>query len=468
MKTFNQKSSFLTLQSIYHKNRKQLQRYLSLACFCGLFLLASCTEKDPSPQQTKNPGQTQNKELQSSVQDLSKTKAKLVTKGWQYLESIYNQEGNPDELYDDAWGPKCNLAYSGLVVLGALKTGVVQASNPKIDETIHSILQQQRPQGSFDFGGGNRAVYATSIIVQLLARLRDHHQTYYQPQKARFDSSLAQAVEYLKRSQVGHPESPLADSTKDNDPNYGGWAYSTEELESVGSSKPRANLSTSIFALDAMAAFGLEKSDPLWEAALVFLERNHNSAEVDKAIEIKTLEGKTVVDPAADDPAYGGARYSPATSKAGASYDQDGRIIFRSYGSMTYALLRGYLHKKLERDDPRVQLAFGWLKQNFSVKKVPGFVNDDHNPAADKQGLFYQYMQMAATFNAYGKDAEHFKDNRGFEHHWKKELLEELLQTQAEDGSWSNELSERWAEGNPVLCTAYVLNTLGEVDTSKD
>ena len=52
------------------------------------------------------------------------------------------------------------------------------------------------------------------------------------------------------------------------------------------------------------------------------------------------------------------------------------------------------------------------------------------------------------------------KDAEGVEHDWKAELISELAKRQQSDGSWINESSERWLEGDAELVTAYALLSL--------
>ena len=99
----------------------------------------------------------------------------------------------------------------------------------------------------------------------------------------------------------------------------------------------------------------------------------------------------------------------------------------------------------VEKDDPRVQAARTWISKNYSL---------DENPGLGKQGLFYYYQTFAKTMDALGIDT--FKDAKGVEHDWRRELLATLKSHQNEDGSWVNE-QDRWLEGDPNLVTGYAL-----------
>ena len=60
---------------------------------------------------------------------------------------------------------------------------------------------------------------------------------------------------------------------------------------------------------------------------------------------------------------------------------------------------------------------------------------------------------MAKALDLYGEET--IVDAQGKAHAWRKELCGRLVAMQRKnDGSWMNENSPRWCEGNPVLATA--------------
>lgn len=135
--------------------------------------------------------------------------------------------------------------------------------------------------------------------------------------------------------------------------------------------------------------------------------------------------------------------------------------MLRSYGSMTYALLSCYMAAGLKRTDPRVELAYKWITHNFSVSRVPGYVNTENLQTADQQGLYYQYMQMGRALSLYGSDM--FKDSNNIEVYWKKDLVAQLERSQKPEGYWKNDKQDRWYENLPMICTGYVLSALADV-----
>lgn len=153
----------------------------------------------------------------------------------------------------------------------------------------------------------------------------------------------------------------------------------------------------------------------------------------------------------------GGSGYAPGDSKAGYITLRDGRKIPRSYGSMTYALLKGYLFAGLTQKDPRVQAAWEWLSKNYTLDVNPGFEGSS-DPTAGYQGLFYYFITMSKALDLYGQRT--VIDAAGREHDWRAELVGRVLSMQRQDGSWINSNAARWFEGNPVLATAYAMTTL--------
>ena len=136
----------------------------------------------------------------------------------------------------------------------------------------------------------------------------------------------------------------------------------------------------------------------------------------------------------------------------------DGTKVPRSYGSMTYALLKGLIFAGLSKDDPRMEAAWKWVSAHYTLDVNPGFEASD-DPTAGYQGLYYYFHTMARALDLYG--AETITDPEGISHPWRSQLCGRLLSLQsAEDGSWINTNSPRWWEGNPLLATSYALLTL--------
>jgi squalene-hopene/tetraprenyl-beta-curcumene cyclase len=97
------------------------------------------------------------------------------------------------------------------------------------------------------------------------------------------------------------------------------------------------------------------------------------------------------------------------------------------------------------------------LKKNYTVDVNPGFERNA-DPAAGYQGLYYYLHSMAKALDVYGEDT--IVDAQGKPHSWRKEMAGRLVAMQRKDGSWVNENSQRWYEGNPMLATSWALISL--------
>jgi len=194
----------------------------------------------------------------------------------------------------------------------------------------------------------------------------------------------------------------------------------------------------------------LSKDHEAFQRALKFLERCQNRSE---ANDVKIPDGSKVIQSGDD----GGSAYAPGQSFAGFVELEGGKKVPRSYGSMTYALLKGYAFAGLPKDDPRMKAAFGWVSKNYTLDVNPGF-EALADPAAAYQGLYYYFHTMAKALDLYGDDT--ITDAQGKAHSWRKDLAGRLVGLQSKNGSWVNENSERWYEGNPQLATSYALMAL--------
>ena len=168
-------------------------------------------------------------------------------------------------------------------------------------------------------------------------------------------------------------------------PFYGGIGYGGDE---------RPDLSNLQMALEALVASGLEEDHVAFDRAVRFLERCQNRSESND-FELRSAEGKIV---SGND---GGAGYYPGDSKAGFEVLADGTKIPRSYGSMTYALLKGLVFSGLETTDERVQACWKWLSEHYTLDVNPGFEHSS-DPTAAYQGLFYYFHSMARALSVFG------------------------------------------------------------------
>jgi squalene-hopene/tetraprenyl-beta-curcumene cyclase len=315
------------------------------------------------------------------------------------------------------------------MALGALLS-TPTPREPRVQSTIDAglawLVSLQQPDGSIH--QGKVANYVTSAAVMALAADgRESHR-----------AALLRARDWLVALQLG-PEDDYAE----DHPYYGGIGYGSSE---------RPDLSNLQMALEALSVSGLDKDHEAFRRSLRFLERCQNRSERN---DVRIPEGGKVV-VSGDD---GGSAYAPGQSMAGYSELEGGRKIPRSYGSMTYALLKSYIFAGVPKDDPRVKAASEWLRRNYTLDVNPGFEAAE-DPSAAFQGLFYYFSTMARTLEVAGE--ANIVDARGESRSWRKDLAGRLVAIQRkDDGSWLNENSPRWYEGNPILATSYALLALG-------
>jgi squalene-hopene/tetraprenyl-beta-curcumene cyclase len=320
------------------------------------------------------------------------------------------------------------MAVAGLCALLTPRPEAVQKS---IDGGLAWLLTLQREDGSIH--DGKLANYITSASILALSRGGE----------GAYEDQIARARAFLQRLQNDEGE-----GYSEGDLYYGGIGYGSTE---------RPDLSNLQMALEALSESGLEEGDETYAKALRFLQRCQNRSESN---DLRIVDGGVVIESGND----GGAGYLPGDSKAGFVELEDGRKVPRSYGSMTYALLKCYVLAGLDKDDPRMKAAFDWCRENYTLDVNPGF-QASSDPRAAYQGLFYYFLTMAQALDGLG--AERIVDGSGREHAWRSELSGRLVAMQSKvDGSWINHNSPRWYEGNPVLATAYALLTLREALTA--
>jgi len=314
------------------------------------------------------------------------------------------------------------MAIGGLIAAPVPRSKEVQSA---IDAGIAWLISLQKPDGSIH--DGKNANYTTSAVILALVR---NGNPEHKP-------AIDKARDWLIGLQVDEAEGYSTD-----DPYYGGIGYGSGE---------RPDLSNLQFALEALNASGLPKEDAAFQRALKFLQRCQNRSESN---DVRIPDGEKII-VSGDD---GGAAYLPGQSFAGTIELEGGKIVPRSYGSMTYALLKGYIFAGLPKDDPRMKAAWSWISKNWTLDVNPGF-QAGPDPTAAYQGLFYYFHTMAKALDLYG--SETVVDAQGKEHAWRTELAGRVLGlVRKTDGAWINENSSRWQEGNPVLGTAYALLTL--------
>ncbi|MFY9340938.1 MAG: prenyltransferase/squalene oxidase repeat-containing protein [Planctomycetota bacterium] len=303
-----------------------------------------------------------------------------------------------------------------------------------LDAGLKWLAAGQNEDGSF---GQRVQNYTTCAAVMALTRWADEARK----------PVLAKAQRYVLGIQNCE-----ATGSSPTDLEYGGVGY--------GSKGERSDLSNVQFAIQALRDSGLATDHDAFQRALVFLQRTQNLASVNDQsgkLKIKGEGSEPATLKVGDD---GGAVYYPGESPAGYVALPDGSRTPRSYGSMTYALLKTYTLCGLKGDDPRVQAAVKWLGANWTVTENPGSDPKLGEPAK-YQGLYYYYMLLAQALDAAGiARVNTQRDGKPVEVDWKKDVRQQVESLQRPDGSWLNDRNGRWYEDLDILCTCYALLAL--------
>lgn len=343
----------------------------------------------------------------------------LYEKGADYLLSQRNAAGVWEVFGEPEPGVS---ALAARALLGSSRAEVRAAAEP----ALAWLRSLQQPDGSIH--GGRVQVYTTSVAIGAL-------QAAGTPGDGEI---VARAAAYLAAVQCDEGEGYTPD-----DKFYGGIGYGGDL---------RPDLSNLQYAMEALDEAGVAADDPAMQRALLFLQRTQNRREANPG-EYFDADSLQPVQSGVD----GGAAYYPGNSPAGNETLPDGSVAARSYGSMTYALLKCYGLAGLDAADPRVAAAVEWIQEHWTLEVNPGF-DMLHDPRAGFQGLYYYYETLAEALATLKLDQ--VVTPGGARHDWRAELVETLRRAQREDGSWLNADAPRWWEGNPVLCTAYALNAL--------
>jgi squalene-hopene/tetraprenyl-beta-curcumene cyclase len=223
---------------------------------------------------------------------------------------------------------------------------------------------------------------------------------------------------------------------------YGGFGYALEPPAKGLRGDFDADLSSTLFALGALAIAGRHAGDPAVARALAFAERCQNFGSGD---------------PAFDD---GGFFFTPTNeyqNKAGSpGSDARGVRRYHSYGSMTADGLRALLRGGLPRDHPRVLAAAGWLAAHFDAASNPGAFEPAREVERDAS---YYYWCWSVAHALRALELCELATPRG-PLDWTEALARELLARQRPDGSWTNRFT-LVKEDDPLIATALAAAALG-------
>lgn len=311
------------------------------------------------------------------------------------------------------------------------------AEQQAITAGLKWLLTQQNEDGTF---GQQVTNYTTCVVVGALTTWKD-------PLTVPVLARAQKAILLFQNSEAGGYER--------SDRDYGSIGY--------GSSQ-RGDLSNLHFSIEALRATGLPENHEAMQKALVFLQRTQNLKSINDfsgKVSNPDKEGEILDVTSGDD---GGATYYPGNSAAGYTVQPNGKVIARSYGSMTYALLKSYTLAGVKGDDPRVQAAVKWIQNNWTLAVNPGA-----DPALGEkvkyQGLFYYYMVLAQALDLAKVKTVNVSTQSAAQVtvepiDWRKALSDHLAATQQADGTWINGKNGRWMESLPLLCTCYAMLAL--------
>ena len=315
------------------------------------------------------------------------------------------------------------LSKFGPGVTGLVAAALVKAGYPADDAVVSKAIKfvetfVQKDGGVYSKGQEN---YNTALAVVAFTECN---------KDGKYDKVIAAALKYVKGIQD-------ANGADDKELKFGGAGYD---------GKSRPDTSNTGFFIEALMAAGAKPDDPALKKALTFLSRAQN------------LSGEYNEQPFAKktgDDDKGGFVYNPFdqdNEKSGKRTDAGG---LRSEGGMTYTGLKSFLYAGVDKKDPRVVAALGWVKKHYTLTE---------NPGNGKAGLFYYYQTFAKAMDALGDDE--FVDAKDVKHPWKKDLFDELKKQQRADGSWSNSNSA-FLEGAPELATAFAVLSLSYTKAKK-
>ena len=314
------------------------------------------------------------------------------------------------------------------------------AEQAAIDQGMQWLLAGQNADGTF---GQNVPNYTTCLVVGALHRWGG--------------PGAAPALAKAQKAILGFQNAEA-----------NGYARSDRDYGSIGyGSSQRGDLSNLHFSLQALRETGLPGDHEAFQKALTFLQRTQNlksTNDFQGKVPDPDREGVVLDSTSGDD---GGAGYYPGNSNAGYIVHPDGKTSPRSYGSMTYALLKSYPLAGVPGDDARVQAAVKWIQENWTLAVNPG-ADPAMGEKVQYQGLFYYYMVLAQALDAAKvasvRVTQPAADGKSpalvAQIEWRKALRSHLEGMQSADGTWRNGRNDRWMEGQEMLCTCYALTAL--------
>jgi squalene-hopene/tetraprenyl-beta-curcumene cyclase len=338
--------------------------------------------------------------------------------------------------------------------LSAQQTGLSSATRQQLIASLNKgaafVAAQQKADGKYDNHPGITAMAAAALLkmpgqhdkqLPAAGKALDYLKSLAKPDGGIYEQMIphyitSTAVQALVAG--GRPgDKPAIEKAR---------AYLTEHLLDEGegiqksdkfygglgfggtSDGGKADIISLEYGLRAMKEADLPANDPAWEKAIQFLQRTQNSKETND----QSWSGTD-----------GGFVYYPGYSQV--------ENTTQSYGSGTYAGLLSYSWANLQKNDRRVQNAFKWIAEHYTV---------DENPGIGTKALYYYYMVFAKALQAFGENT--IVDGKGVSHNWREDLGKKLISLQAADGSWVN-TNPAEMQGNKTLVTAFTMMAIESI-----
>jgi squalene-hopene/tetraprenyl-beta-curcumene cyclase len=345
---------------------------------------------------------------------------RTIDKAIEYLRSVQNDDGS--------WSPDPGPAVTALVTAGMLADPDIDRTDTTVRRALDYIMSRQKEDGGiYDQILAN---YNTSIALMALGQVRNADPKYRE--------AVQEAQDFLRNLQWSqNREDPRGETIERDHPWYGGAGYGNSG---------RPDLSNTATMVAGLRDSGLVCTDPAYQRAMTFISRLQGSEANEKYGDQIQQDGGFIYATSHNKDSIGKLQSyaEPATVE-----DDQGKSRLRTYGSMTYAGFMSFLYAKLDRDDPRVRDALGWVRRNYTLEE---------NPGTGMQGYYYYLHLFARAMSAWGYPKIETAD--GEKHDWANELIDKLAELQREDGSFLNTHQDRWMEDDPNLCTAYALLAL--------
>lgn len=323
---------------------------------------------------------------------------------------------------DGHWGLADSPALTGLA-MWALQATDPAAFQAAINRAMVFVLTSVQEDGSIwrqpsmQRKGGGLANYNTAVCMSALHALG----------RPELVAVVQNARSYLARMQYLGPGSYR-----------GGMGYDADQ------GRPYTDLSNSYMAYEAMRltqdvedlrTAGEPRADLDWAAAQEFLAQVQNLPGVNTNAYVSDLEADR-----------GGFAYTPGAGPS--ATNAEGKVMLRSYGSMTYAGLLALIYAEVDARDERVQAALDWARRHWSLEE---------NPGMGQEGLYYFFNVLTKSLKAAGEATLTRPDGSAVA--WREEVVRKLIALQKPEGFWVNE-NNRWWEADPNLVTSYTLLAL--------